>query len=70
MKIHIFNAGDRVVNTSDPLLFGTVVCGGRYGPENDVAIRWDHVTYHSEFPYSLPRGKYLRKLTKLELALS
>lgn len=69
MKVHIFNAGDRIINTDGKTL-GTVVSGGRYGPDNDVPVRWDHVLYHSEVPYSLQRGKYIRKLTKLERALS
>ena len=65
----ILKAGDRVVSTV-VTVFGTVVSGGSFGPEHDVPVRWDGVDYNSEYPYSLPTAKHIRKLTKLDRALA
>lgn len=65
----ILKTGDRICQIDNPKITGAVVGGGRFGKESEVMVRWDSVYYYSEFPYSFPKCKYIRKLTKLERVL-
>lgn len=65
-----FKPGDRVVhNSGSYIIVGTVVKlqGAR---KDEIGVQWDHVTYNSEFQYSMPRKSLIRKLSKLDKALT